>query len=31
MKLRDLFSDDAKIDPQAEAVEVRGLAMTAAP
>ena len=27
MRLRDLFSDDAKIDPQAEAVEVRGLAM----
>jgi UDP-N-acetylmuramoyl-L-alanyl-D-glutamate--2,6-diaminopimelate ligase len=27
MKLRDLFSDDATIDPQAEAVVVTGLAM----
>jgi UDP-N-acetylmuramoyl-L-alanyl-D-glutamate--2,6-diaminopimelate ligase len=27
MKLRDLFSDDATIDPRAEAVEVNGLAM----
>ena len=26
MKLRDLFSDDATIDPQAEAVVVNGLA-----
>ena len=26
MRLRDLFSDDAKIDPQAEAVPVTGLA-----
>jgi UDP-N-acetylmuramoyl-L-alanyl-D-glutamate--2,6-diaminopimelate ligase len=26
MKLRDLFSDDATIDPRAEAVEVKGLA-----
>jgi UDP-N-acetylmuramoyl-L-alanyl-D-glutamate--2,6-diaminopimelate ligase len=27
MKLRDLFSDDAAIDPRAEAVEVNGLAV----
>jgi UDP-N-acetylmuramoyl-L-alanyl-D-glutamate--2,6-diaminopimelate ligase len=27
MKLRDLFSDDAAIEPRAEAVEVRGLAV----
>src|SRR3954469_4097267 len=27
MKLRDLFSDDAAIGPQAEAVEVRGIAV----
>src|SRR6476469_3249556 len=27
MKLRDLFSDDAAIDPQAEAVDVRGLSV----
>src|SRR5258707_9820359 len=27
MKLRDLFSDDAMIDPQAEAVAVTGLAV----
>ena len=27
MKLRDLFSDDARIGPQAEAVDVTGLAM----
>ena len=27
MKLRDLFSDDAAIEPRAEAVEVRGLAL----
>ena len=27
MRLRDLFSDDATIDPQAEAVEVKGLAV----
>src|ERR1700716_919187 len=27
MKLRDLFSDDVMIDPQAEAVAVTGLAM----
>src|SRR5207237_7680029 len=27
MKLRDLFSDDAMIDPQAEAVAVSGLAV----
>ena len=27
MRLRDLFSDDATIDPQAEAVEVTGLAV----
>ena len=27
MKLRDLFSDDATIDPQAEAVDVAGLAV----
>ena len=27
MKLRDLFSDNATIDPPAEGVEVRGLAM----
>ena len=27
MKLRDLFSDDAAIDPQAEAVDVKGLAV----
>src|SRR3954451_8950106 len=27
MKLRDLFSDEAMIDPQAEAVEVRGIAV----
>ncbi len=30
MKLRDLFSDDAAIDPQADAVDVKGLASTAA-
>jgi len=27
MKLRDLFSDDAAIDPQADAVDVKGLAV----
>jgi len=27
MKLRDLFSDDAAIDPQAEAVDVKGLSV----
>src|SRR3982750_2090013 len=27
MKLRDLFSDDAAIDPQAEAVDVKGIAV----
>src|SRR6185369_8482442 len=27
MKLRDLFSDDAAIDPQADAVDVNGLAV----
>src|SRR3954462_947944 len=27
MKLRDLFSDDATIGPQADAVEVKGLAV----
>src|SRR5437899_12311079 len=27
MKLRDLFSDDAAIEPQADAVEVKGLAV----
>ena len=27
MRLRDLFSDDAAIEPQAEAVEVKGLAV----
>ena len=27
MKLRDLFSDDVAIDPQAEAAEVTGLAV----
>ena len=27
MRLRDLFSDDAAIEPQAEAVEVKGLAL----
>ena len=27
MKLRDLFSDDAAIEPQAEAVDVKGLAV----
>ena len=27
MKLRDLFSDDAAIEPRAEAVDVRGLAV----
>jgi len=27
MKLRDLFSDDATIDPQAKAVEISGLAV----
>src|SRR6202165_4794629 len=27
MKLRDLFSDDATIDPQAEAVVITGLAV----
>ena len=27
MRLRDLFSDDATIGPQADAIEVRGLAV----
>src|SRR2546430_9157593 len=27
MKLRDLFSDDAAIEPQAEAVDVKGLSV----
>ena len=27
MKLRDLFSNDAAIEPQAEAIDVRGLAV----